>query len=62
MSVGAVDPYAIVFSLTDGYVWASWPGTEVSLRLGKNDTVSAMMRDYLAHEGLAGRLHRLASV
>jgi len=27
---------AIIFSLLDGYVLASWPGTDASVRLGRH--------------------------
>jgi hypothetical protein len=38
----------LIFSLIDGYVWVSWPGTVASVKLGANDTVRALMRDFLA--------------
>ena len=46
----------IVFSLRDGLVWASWPDTEVSVRLGRHDMVASMMRDFLAQDALGKRL------
>jgi uncharacterized protein (DUF2237 family) len=46
----------IVFSLRDGLVWASWPDTEVSVRLGRHDMVASMMRDFLAQDALGRRL------
>lgn len=46
----------IVFSLHDGFVWVSWPDTEASVRLGRHDVVSSMMRDFLAQDALGERL------
>lgn len=47
----------VVFSLSGGAVWASWPGKNAPLRLGGQDVVTYMMRDFLAQcdlaEGLA---------
>ena len=47
---------AIIFSLHDGYVLASWPGTDASVRLGRHETVAAMMEDFLAQDALGRRL------
>ena len=47
---------AIIFSSRDGYVWASWQATDVSIRLGRHDMVAAMMRDFLAQDALGERL------
>lgn len=47
---------AIIFSLLDGYVLASWPGTEASVRLGRHEVVAAMMEDFLAQDALGKRL------
>jgi hypothetical protein len=47
---------AIIFSLLDGYVLASWPGTEASVRLGRHEMVAAMMEDFLAQDALGKRL------
>ena len=47
---------AIIFSLRDGYVWASWPDTEASVRLGRHEMVAGMMRDFLAQDALGDRL------
>ena len=45
----------IIFSSSDGYVWASWPsGGEV--KLGPNEVVATMMRDFLAQDALGKRL------
>lgn len=47
---------AIIFSLHEGYVLASWPGTDASVRLGRHDIVAAMMEDFLAQDALGRRL------
>lgn len=49
---------AIIFSLLDGYVLASWPGTVASVRLGRHEMVAAMMKDFLAQDELGKRLAR----
>lgn len=46
----------LIFSLVDGYVWASWPGTVASVKLGAQDPVRMMMRDFLAQCELGDRL------
>ena len=46
----------IIFSERDGYVLASWPGTNASVRLGRREMVSAMMEDFLAQAALGERL------
>ena len=46
----------IVFSSRDGYIWASWQGSEMAVKLGRHDMVAAMMRDFLAQDALAQRL------
>ena len=46
----------IIFSSLDGYVWASWQETDVSVRLGRHDMVAAMMQDFLAQDALGERL------
>ena len=48
----------IIFSLLDGYVLASWPGTDASVRLGRHEMVAAMMKDFLAQDELGKRLAR----
>ena len=49
----------VIFSLVDGTVWANWTGKSASVELGDYDTVTHMMRDFLAQcelgERLAGR-------
>lgn len=47
---------AIIFSLHEGYVVASWPGTDASVRLGRHEIVAAMMEDFLAQDALGRRL------
>lgn len=46
----------IIFSLRDGFVWASWPETEAAVRLGRHEMVAGMMRDFLAQDALGKRL------
>ena len=46
----------LVFSLDDGFVWASWPGTTASVRLGHHEAVTAVMHDFLSQCELAKRL------
>ena len=56
MSIRSIDYPEVIFSLTNGFVWASWPGTEACVRLGNYEAVTAMMRDYLAQAETANRL------
>jgi len=52
-----IEPKAdVIFSLADDFVWASWPGTDSKVRLGRCEGVTAMMRDFLAQCELADRL------
>ena len=46
----------VIFSSRDGYVWVSWPGAEAAVRLGRHETVAAVMRDFLAQDALGIRL------
>ena len=46
----------IIFSLDEGEVWASWNGLAPPLRLGSQDRVEAMMKDFLAQGDLGRRL------
>ena len=46
----------IIFSLRDDYIWASWPDTNATVRLGRHDMVAAMMQDFLAQDALGERL------
>lgn len=51
-------PNSIIFSMRENAVWASWPGTERSVRLGPCQPVIYMMRDFVAQCDLADRLAR----
>jgi len=53
--VASQRPDQIVFSLADGFVWVSWPGTAASIRLGKYQIVRTMMRDFLRQSALGDR-------
>jgi hypothetical protein len=46
----------IIFSLLDGHVWASWPGSDASVNLGAQEEVTEMMSDFLAQCELGERL------
>ncbi len=46
----------IIFSERDGYILASWPGTNAAVRLGRREIVAAMMEDFLAQAALGERL------
>ena len=46
----------VIFSLVDGYVWACWPGTPASVRLGNDETVIEGMQSFLAQCALGERL------
>jgi hypothetical protein len=46
---------AIVFSLADGIVWATWPGKTKRVELGRYADVTYMMRTFLATCELAER-------
>jgi hypothetical protein len=52
----------LIFSLTEGYVWASWPGTVASVKLGSRAAVTAVMRDFLAQCELGDRLTNAKAV
>ena len=47
----------LIFSLIDGLVYVSWPGTVASLKLGTHEAVSAMMEDFLAQNAVGRRLN-----
>ena len=49
---------AIIFSLMNGAVWATWPRKGNSVELGESDAVTFMMRDFLAQCDLGERLAR----
>ena len=46
----------VIFSFTDGFVWASWPGAVSMVRVGRYETVTASMRDFLAQCDVGERL------
>jgi hypothetical protein len=48
----------IVFSLEKDEVWASWYGEGPPLRLGSQQRVSRMMKDFLRQEEIGKRLNR----
>lgn len=50
--------FEIVFSSEGGFVWASWPATDVVVRLGNYERVIEVMQDFLAQDVLAGRMTR----
>ena len=50
----------VVFSLEEGQAWASWYGSHSWVRLGPEDDVAEMMRDFLAQRELAKRLESSA--
>lgn len=52
----------IVFSLADGYVWASFPGAVASVRLGTCEAVTTMMGDFLAQCALGERLSETCQI
>lgn len=47
----------VVFSREGGQAWASWYGSHSWVRLGPEDSVADMMRDYLAQIELGERLN-----
>jgi addiction module HigA family antidote len=49
---------AIVLSLADGVVWASWPGKTDRVKLGDYAGVTYMMRNFLAQCELGERMIR----
>ena len=46
----------VVFSLEQGDAWASWYGSHSWVRLGPDEEVAEMMRDFLAQRELARRM------
>ena len=49
---------ALVLSLRDDQVWASWPDDRVAIRMGEHDAVLAVMRDFIRQSELGERLTR----
>ena len=47
----------VFFSLEDGQAWASWPTAGFHLRLGPQDDVVEMMKDFVAQVELGKRLN-----
>lgn len=48
----------VIFSLEGGLAWASWQGSHSWVRLGPQEEVAEMMRDFLAQLELGKRLNR----
>ena len=48
----------VFFSLENGQAWASWPTAGFHLRLGPQDDVAEMMKDFVAQVELGKRLNR----
>jgi len=55
-SHGSEPGLEIIFSSRDGFVWASWPDTNATVRLGRHEMVAAMMQDFLDQDSLGRRL------
>jgi hypothetical protein len=49
-------PSGIIFSLENGQAWASWPAHPAPVRIGPQEEVSDMMRDFLAQLEVGRRL------
>jgi hypothetical protein len=47
---------AVIFSLADGIVWASWPGKTGRVEMGHQAAVTYMMRNFLAQCELGERM------
>ena len=56
--VGPTAANGVIFSLRDGQAWASWPIAGFHLRLGPQDHVADMMKDFVAQVELGKRLNR----
>jgi hypothetical protein len=50
----------VIFSLADGLVWVSWPGSATRMVLGSYEGVKAMMQDFLDQSALGERLAKRA--
>lgn len=48
----------IIFSVERGQAWASWPGSPAPVRLGPQDEVAEMMKDFIAQRACSERLAR----
>jgi hypothetical protein len=56
--VGPTGAGGVFFSLERGQAWASWPAAGFHLRLGPQDEVAEMMKDFVAQAELGKRLAR----
>jgi hypothetical protein len=56
--VGPTVAGGVIFSLKDGQAWASWATAGYHLRLGPQDDVAEMMKDFVAQVELGKRLNR----
>lgn len=54
--IGRTGTHGVFFSLEDGQAWASWPKAGFHLRLGPQDDVVAMMKDFVAQVEVGKRL------
>lgn len=54
--VGPTSKGGAFFSVEEGQAWASWPEAGFHLRLGPQDEVAGMMKDYLAQLEVVQRL------
>lgn len=48
----------LILSSRDGFVWASWPDTDATCRLGRQDRVLAVMEDFLTQVSVGARLRK----
>ena len=55
--IGPTASNGIFFSLENGQAWASWPTAGFHLRLGPQDDVAEMMKDFVAQVELGKRLN-----
>jgi hypothetical protein len=55
--IGPTAANGIFFSLENGQAWASWPKAGFHLRLGPQDDVAEMMKDFVAQVELGKRLN-----
>ena len=55
--VGPTATDGVFFSLEGGQAWASWPTAGFHLRLGPQDDVTKMMKDFIAQVELGKRLN-----
>ena len=55
--IGPTAADGVFFSLENGQAWASWPTAGFHLRLGPQDNVAEMMKDFVAQVELGKRLN-----